>query len=202
MKDRPWLSQLIIQPIMIVLSILAALGVNNWQESRALAKKVADTRAAFVAEITSNKQLLVSDYYLPHHKQLRDEYRKALEENTGDPNTLFKNGAHPVPLRDSAWRMLSGTASLMQLPPEFVLALSDIYQLQESIAKHNESFLNALSVPRSDRETPEYAKDVTYSVMVFLNDLVVAEERLLRAYDHALTRFSSSNAPWAEGKKL
>ncbi|MEY2573803.1 MAG: hypothetical protein QOJ87_2016, partial [Verrucomicrobiota bacterium] len=39
MKDRTWLTQLIIQPIMIVLSILAALAVNNWQESRAKVRR-------------------------------------------------------------------------------------------------------------------------------------------------------------------
>ena len=200
MKDSPWLSQLIIQPIMIIVSILAALAVNNWQESRALAKRVAEARAAFVTEITANKQLLLSADYLPHHQQLKSDYAKADKENGADPGTFFETGLHPAPLRDSAWRTLSGTATLMELPPEFVLALSDIYRLQDSIEKRNEAFINSLSAPRSDRETPAYAKDTTHSIRFFLNDLVPAEERLLRSYDHALTRFSSGHAPWTEGK--
>ncbi len=198
MKDRGWLSQLIIQPIMIVVSILAALAVNNWQESRALAKRVAEARTAFANEITANKQMLLSAQYLPHHRRLQAEYAKAMNENSSDPGSFFETGMHPAPLRDSAWRMLSGSATLMQLPAEFVLALTDIYQLQDSIQKRNDGFLNALGTPRSDRDTPAYGKDVTRSIQMFLNDLVPAEERLLRGYDHALERLSSDKPPWAD----
>jgi type II secretory pathway pseudopilin PulG len=188
MKDRSWLSQLIIQPIMIILSILAALAVNNWQESRATAKRVAEARAAFANEIAANRDTLVAADYLPHHQRLQAEYRKTLTENSNDPGTFFETGVHPMPFRDSAWRMLSGTATLMQLPPEFVLALTDIYQLQDSIQKRTEGFLVALGAPRSDRDSPAYTKDATRSITFFLNDLVPAEEKLLKSYELALKR--------------
>ncbi|MFL6518852.1 MAG: hypothetical protein ACJ8NS_01375 [Chthoniobacterales bacterium] len=195
MKSRSWLSDLIIQPFMIVLSILAALAVNNWQESRALAKRVADARTAFANEITANRQLLVSSDYLPHHRRLRADYEKAQQQGAPDPHTFFDTGVHPAPLRDSAWRMLSGTDTLMRFPPDFALALTDIYRLQDSIAKSNEGFLNALVAPRSDRETPAYTKDVAVSISMFLNDLVPAEERLVAGYDHALDRLKSEKQP-------
>ena len=198
MKDRPWLSQLIIQPIMIVLSILAALAVNNWQESRAAAKRVAEARAAFANEIASNKQLLLADFHLPHHRLLRVEYDKALKENLNDPGTFF-DGLHRAPLRDSAWRMLSGTATLMKLDPEFVLALTDIYQLQDSIQKRSEAFLTGLGAPRSDRDSPAYTKDLIRSISFFLNDLVPEEEKLLKSYGQALARFATDKPLWVEG---
>jgi type II secretory pathway pseudopilin PulG len=196
---REWLSQLIIQPIMIVISILAALAVNNWQESRATAKRVAGARAAFANEIASNKQLLLSARYLPHHQRLQAEYDKAFKENLSDAGTFFESGVHPTPLRDSAWRMLSGTATLMQLPPEFVLALTDIYQLQDSIQRRSEGFLTALGAPRSDHDSPAYTKDLTRSISFFLNDLVPAEETLLKLYDHALDKFAKDKPLWVEG---
>jgi len=191
MKDRTWLTQLIIQPIMIVLSILAALAVNNWQESRAKDKRVADARRAFVNEITANKQLLLADNHLPHHRRLQAEYSKIVTEGAPDSHAFFDTGLHPTPLRDSAWRMLSGSATLMDLPAGFVLALTDIYGLQNSIEKRNEGFVNSLHAPRSDRESPAYQKDVANSLRMFLNDLVTAEEMLLRSYDHALERFKA-----------
>jgi type II secretory pathway pseudopilin PulG len=200
MKDRSWLSQLIIQPFMIVLSILAALAVNNWQESRARAQRAADARTAFASEIRANKDLLLSDNYLPHHRRLKEEYDKAAKGETGDPETFFDTGVHPTPLRDSAWRMLSGSAILMELPSELVLALSDIYRAQDSIEKFNDGFLTAVVAPRSDRETPAYEKDVALSIRLYLNDLVSAEERLLRSYEHAIPRLSSDKPPWADGK--
>ena len=198
MKDRTWLTQLIIQPIMIVLSILAALAVNNWQEARAKAKRVVDARAAFVNEISANKQLLLSANYLPHHQKLKADYDAAMKNNAADPGTFFETGLHPTPLRDSAWRMLSGSATLMDLPSGFVLALTDIYRLQDSVEKRNEGFLNALTAPRSDREAPAYAKDVSRSIGLFLNDLVPAEEQLLRHYDHALERLKADKPPWED----
>ena len=198
MKDRTWLSQLIIQPIMIVLSILAALAVNNWQESRARDRRVAETRAAFVNEITANKQLLLSDQYLPHHRRLQAEYKKIAKEGAPDTHAFFDTGLHPTPLRDSAWRTLSGSATLMELPSGFVLSLTDIYRLQNSIEKSNEGFLNSLVAPRSDRESPAYQKDVANSITMFLNDLLPAEESLLRSYDHALDRFKADKPPWED----
>ena len=198
MKDRTWLTQLIIQPIMIVLSILAALAVNNWQESRAKDKRVADTRAAFVSEMTANKQLLLSDNYLPHHRWLLAEYTKIATEGAPDSHAFFESGLHATPLRDSSWRMLSGSATLMELPSGFVLALTDIYRLQNSIEKSNEGFLNSLVAPRSDRESPAYQKDVANSIGMFLKDLVPAEELLVRSYDHALARFKADKPPWED----
>jgi len=193
-SERTWLSDLLIQPVMIVLSILAALAVNQWQESRALAKRVAEARTAFVNEISANRQLLLSNGYLPHHRRLEADYKKAEQEGATDPHTFFDTGVHPAPLRDSAWRMLSGTDTLMRLPPDIVLALTDIYRLQDSIGKTNEGFLNSLMAPRSDRETPAYAKDAASSISMFLNDLVPAEERLVSSYDKALERLNSEKS--------
>ena len=198
MKDRTWLTQLIIQPIMIVLSILAALAVNNWQEKHARDKRVADAKTAFVNEITANKQLLRSAFYLPHHQKLQADYDTAMRNNAPDPGTLFETGLHPAPLRDSAWRMLSGTATLMEMPSGLLLAITDIYRLQDTVEKRNENFMNALLTPRPDRDTPAYAKDVAESIRLFLNGLVPAEEELLRYYDHALDRLKSDKPVWQD----
>lgn len=191
---RSWVSDLIIQPFMIALSVLAALAVNNWQESRATARRVGEARTAFMNEISANRQLLLSNDYLPHHRRLEADYKKAAQEGATDPHTFFDTGVHPAPLRDSAWRMLSGTDTLMRLPPDFVLALTDIYRLQDSIEKTNTGFLNSLMAPRSDRETPAYAKDVASSISMFLNDLVPAEERLASSYDKVLDRLKSDKS--------
>jgi hypothetical protein len=184
--ERTWLSDLLIQPVMIVLSILAALAVNQWQESRALAQRVAEARSAFRNEIRSNRDLLLSDGYLPHHRRLQADYVRAAKGESADSNRFFETGVHPTPLRDSAWRIFSGSTVLTNLPPAILLDLSDIYRAQASLEKQNQGFLTALAAPRADRETPAFAKDMTNSITFFLNDLVAAEERLLRSYERAL----------------
>ena len=68
-----------------------------------------------------------------------------------------------------------------------------------SIEKRHEGFLNSLGAPRSDRETPAFARDLTRSISLYLNDLVPAEEKLLRTYERTLERgLSSDKPPWAE----
>jgi hypothetical protein len=188
-SERTWLSDLLIQPVMIILSILAALAVNQWQESRALAQRVAEARSAFANEIRSNRDLLLTEGFLPHHRRLQAEYARASKGEIPDSNSFFETGVHPTPLRDSAWRIFSGSTVLTNLPPRILLDLSDIYRAQDSLEKQNQGFLTAISAPRSDRETPAFAKDMTNSISLFLNDLVAAEERLLRSYDHALDNF-------------
>jgi hypothetical protein len=69
-----------------------------------------------------------------------------------------------------------------------VLLLSDIYHAQETLEKQTTNFLAAISVPRSDRETPAYRRDEMRSISLYLNDVVPAEERLLQMYDRALTQ--------------
>jgi hypothetical protein len=199
--DRSWLSQLIIQPLMIVLSILAALAVNQWQESRARTQRVDHALNDFVIEIRANRELLRSDKYLPHHRRLRLEYAQIVKGEIADKNSFFATGVHPTPLRDSAWRVLSGTAVLMDLKPEIVLALSDIYHAQDSLEKRNDGFLNAITAPRSDRETPAYVKDVASSITMYLNDLVPAEESLDASYEPALPKLLSPGAPDWSGAK-
>ncbi len=93
--DRSWLSQLLIQPLMIVLSILAALAVNQWQESRARVHRVAEARRAFTNEIQRNHELLLSKANLPHHRELQAEYAKAVKGEAADTGRFFETGVTP-----------------------------------------------------------------------------------------------------------
>ena len=142
--------------------------------------------------------MLRSEVYLPHHRRLKVEYDKAVKGEAADTNSFFDTGVHATPLSDSAWRSLSGSAILMDLPSSIVLMVSDIYGAQNSIEKRNDGFLNAIVAPRSDRETPAYARDVTRSISLYLKDLVPAEEKLLLSYEYALKRLASDKPPWAE----
>ena len=199
--ERTWLAQLLIQPIMIVLSILAALAVNQWQESRARAQRVDDACKAFTDEIDRNRRMLLAEDYLPYHRQLQAEFAKAVKGEPADTGSFFKTGVHPALWSDSAWRSLSGSAILIDLKSSTVLRVSYIYGAQNSIEKRNDGFLNAIGAPRSDRETPAFARDLTRSISLYLNDLVPAEEKLLRTYERTLERgLASDKPPWAETK--
>ena len=191
-EARNWLPRLLVESVLIVISILAALAVNQWQESRARAARADEARAAFVHEIRSNSELLSSNQFLPHHRRLQTEYSKAMNEGSAEPGSLFDTGIHPAPLRDAAWRSFSGTVVLVDFSPEAVLLLSDIYRAQDNLEKRNTGFLTSIGAPRSDRETPAFAKDMNRAIGMYLNDLVPAEEQLLASYQKALEKLAQN----------
>src|SRR5262249_35976830 len=58
------------QSVAIVFSILLALALNGWMENARTATRVAEARAAFVAEVRANRALLLSDAFMPHHRRM------------------------------------------------------------------------------------------------------------------------------------
>lgn len=185
-----WLPRALFESFLIVLSILAALAVNEWRDNRERANRAAETRAAFVNEIRSNRDLLASDPILPHHKRLHDEYRKLSEAGSTAEGALFETGVHPAALRDAAWRSFSTGSTLVDFPPDDVVLLSDIYRAQEDLEQLNAGYLAAMRTARADRETPEFQRDMNRSISMYLSDMLGFEERLLKIYDQALEQLT------------
>jgi hypothetical protein len=181
-----WLPRALFESFLIVVSILLALAVNEWRDNRARLAHVADTRNAFANEIRSNRDLILSDLILPHHKRLQAEYQKLFDAGSIEQGSLFETGVHPALLRDAAWRSFSLGSTLVDFPPEEVVLLSDIYREQENLDTVNAGYLAAMRTPRSDRETPEFQRDSNRSISMYLNDVVPLEERLLKKYEKAL----------------
>jgi hypothetical protein len=189
---RRWLPRALFESFLIVVSIVVALAVNEWRERHARLERVAEARGVFVNEIESNRTLLRSEAYLPHHRRLQAEYKQLAAENSDVAGSLFDTGVHPAPLRDAAWRSFSAGPTLVDFAPAELVMLSDIYRAQEDLARSNTNFIAQVIAPRSDRETPEYKRDQTRSISMYLNDVVPLEERVLQLYDAALERLRSS----------
>lgn len=186
-----WLPRAFFESFLIVLSILAALAVNEWRDNHARAERAAEARTAFVNEIRSNRDLLLTDGVLPHHKRLGEEYRQLAAEESDEPGRLFQTGAHPAALRDAAWRSFSTSAILVDFAAADVVLLSDIYRAQETLERMNYGFIGSIQAPRADRETPEFKRDMTRSTAFYLNDVVSLEESLLKVYKRALDQLEA-----------
>jgi hypothetical protein len=185
-RYRRLVSRLFIESVLIVVSVLVALGVNDWKTGRDAAAHAAEARQAFISDLMANRAMLQSDLILPYHKKLQAIYAQAAAASAPDPKDLFETGLHPATFADAAWRSFSTPTIFADFRVNDVLILSEIYHAQSKIEGRTESFLVALTSPRSDRETPVYQRDSALSISLFLNDLVPAEERLLKQYDNAL----------------
>lgn len=180
-----WLPRLLAESILIAVSVLVALAVNDWKEGHERAARAAEARAAFTSEMAANRKFLASDSILGHHRRLQAIYG-ALVAGATDPGALFESGLHPAALQDAAWRGFSTGTIFADFAADNVLLLSDIYHTQAHLDRREADFLAAIMSPRSDRETPAYQRDSARAIAMFLNDLVPAEEDLLKSYDHAL----------------
>ena len=185
-KLRRLLPRILLESFFIILSVLVALAVNDWMSGRERATRASEARAAFVREIASNRELVASSIYLEHHRQLQAVYQKLMVANAVDSGALYATGLHPPPFRDAAWRSFSTSPVFADFAAEDVLLLSDVYRMQADIDRRNAAFIDMMTAPRSDRESAEYQRDSARAISMFLNDLVPAEERLLKAYDQAL----------------
>ncbi|MGZ5503698.1 MAG: hypothetical protein ACXWGY_03475 [Chthoniobacterales bacterium] len=181
-----WLPRAFFESALIVLSILLALAVNEWRDHHERISRANEARHAFANEIRANRDLLLSDAILPHHKRLQAEYAKLAGAGSTEAGSMLDTGVHPAPLRDAAWRSFSTSSTLVDFAPGDVVLLSGIYRAQDNLEKLNSGFLQIIMTPRSDRETPAYMRDANRSISMYLNDVVPAEEGLVREYDRAL----------------
>ncbi|HKP93927.1 MAG TPA: hypothetical protein VJS88_08510, partial [Chthoniobacterales bacterium] len=148
-RTARWLPRALFESVFIVLSILLALAVNEWRDKQARITRVAEARSAFVNEIRANRDLLLRDDFVAHHRRLQAEYEKLRETGSAEPGSAFDTGLHPAPLRDAAWRSFSASGTLVDFAPAEVILLSDIYRAQDSLEKLNSSYIAVIREPRA-----------------------------------------------------
>src|SRR5918997_6696314 len=72
---RSWLPRVLAESVLVVFSVVLALGVDQWREDRKLAREVVDARTAFASEVRGNRDLVTSDRFHGHHQRMWAHYR-------------------------------------------------------------------------------------------------------------------------------
>ena len=196
---RSWLPRVLAESVLIVFSVLLALGVDEWREDRELARQVQEARAAFATEIRGNLELLKSEQFHGHHKRMWAHYRLQSEAgDAGDQARLdelhaievkeFGNGVWPTPLRDAVWRSLSQSDLIRHMNSAEVFTLVDIYREQEEIDRMHNRMFEAWLQPTAAGIDPEFRRSRIQSTRMYLADVVAAEQRLLARYGEILPK--------------
>jgi hypothetical protein len=196
---RRWLVRALFESALIILSIIAALGVNEWRDQRELEAQVRQARVAFTREIKANHDTLLDEKTgLPYHQRLWQSYQElgAKPVVTGDDLRLFyqqfPHGINMLRLRDAVWRSLSGSDLLRRLDQQDLFLLAEIYRQQEEIDDFNRAMYAAWRQVDSNAESPGYIKDGVRSTRAYLADIIAAETRLRKLYENAAERFGRS----------
>ena len=193
-----WLPQVIIESILIVLSILVALGLDGWRENRADEEFVRTALSNFLIEIQQN-QIRVADA-APFNQGLRQVLNRhyvADDIASVEEFVSMVESFSPAAPQSTAWDTALATGSLAKMDYNLVTALSLTYSLQDR-------YDLTARAGMSDLTSPQYLSDdklklAVYNSIRFLDDVTNMEAELggtyveaYRVIQSALTKLDDS----------
>jgi hypothetical protein len=178
-----WLARVLLESFFIMLSILLALAVDNWTESRRHQRLAQQSLQIFEREIRQN--LAAVDGNAPYHKGLRSVVAGAIVNPAGaaDMRSIVE-GLKPVRLRSSAWETAVASGALTHVDVETISGLSLTYSIQERFRQL--SMAAAQRVPIVSMTATGVDARTVREIYAYLNELVEAEEELIGNYRFAL----------------
>jgi hypothetical protein len=182
-----WIARILIESGLIVVSILAALAVNQWQNTRSNHEKAEQSIAAFRREIEQNQGRLQS--VAPVHRGLRDAVQALSAAGLLATAEQFHQNLPPDQLRppfltSTVWETSLTTGAIPHIEFEVVNALSLTYSMQNRFIDFSRTSMPALA--RGGMVSAEEMPGAVSEVMVYLADLSRGEAELLAHYEQVL----------------
>ena len=179
-----WLPQVIIESILIVLSILVALGLDSWRQNKEDEEFVRTALSNFLIEIQRNKtQLEVNAPFNIGLRKVMNRHYLEGDLDTVDEFVSMVESYGPATLRQTAWDTALATGSLAKMDYDLVTALSHTYSLQDRYDVTTRTGLSELtSALYLSEETLQLA---VYNSVRFLNDTTTLEMDLEVVYVEA-----------------
>jgi hypothetical protein len=179
-----WLPQVIIESILIVVSILVALGLDGWRETRADEEFVRTALSNFLIEIQQN-QNRVADA-APFNQGLRQVLNRhyvADDIASVEEFVSMVESFTPAAPQSTAWDTALATGSLAKMDYNLVTALSLTYSLQDRYDITARAGMSDLTSPQY--LSAEKLKLAVYNSIRFLDDVTNMEAELGGTYVEA-----------------
>jgi len=180
-----WLPRALVESVLIVLSILLALGLDEWQEDQEIQELIDRSVVNFSNELARNKSRIedISAYH--------QGVRAVLDKLSKQPDTTsliaFRNimdAMQPVVLTNSAWQTAVATGVLGRMDFELVSALTLTYNTQSRFdGKYNSILLSLLS---PDNLHEQNLPITIYNASRFVAAVATAESELSIYYTQTL----------------
>jgi hypothetical protein len=193
----PWIAsklpETVLQCVLIVISIVLALGVEEWKDARKERALKLQSLGTFERELQANR--LELDQSVAYHASLHDLL--AHLDSTGELRTpeefygtLGVQGFQPGSLRATAWQTAMATGVLRLLNYPTVDALSITYGLQADHERKSEQRLPDFL--RTGTAPPGSTRSMVRSATRYMSDETQEEQKLLATYDSALAKISAA----------
>ena len=181
-----WLPRVLFESALIVLSILVALGLDEWREDRQDEETVQLALSNFSSELQQNQARL--EDAAPFNKGLRSVLRNRYQEGDIESVDEFVNMVEsyvPVVLQSTAWETALATGSLAKMEYDLVSALSLTYSLQNRYQLASRSGMDDLTSPQNLSE--EKLTLAVYNSIRYLDDITSMEEELGVIFNEAFS---------------
>jgi len=186
-----WLPQVLFESALIVVSILVALGLDEWRENREDAETVQQALKNFGSEIRQNQARV--DDAAPFNHGLLDVLKGRYAGSGIDSVEEFVIMAEsytPVVLQSAAWETALATGSLAKMEYSLVSALSLTYSLQNRYQQATRlGFANLTGPQNLSDASLELA---IYNSIRYLEDTGSMEEELSVIYVEATSVVTSA----------
>lgn len=180
-----WLPRVLFESALIVVSILVALGLDEWRENREDEKLVRHALTSFLGEMRKN-QLLVEDA-APFNRGLRNVLNMHYLDDdisTVDEFVVMVESYTPVDLHSTAWETALATGSLAKMDYTLVSALSLTYSQQSRYVAATRNGLDEVLSPQN--LTDDTLKLAIYNSIRYLDNIATSETELAIIYDQAI----------------
>ncbi len=184
-KVSEWLPKALVESVLIVMSILLALALDEWQEDEEIQELIDRSINNFVNEITQNRSRI--EDVNAYHRGVQQILQR-LNEDGGLQPIEFRNtmeALQPIVLTSSAWQTAVATGALGRMDFELVSALTLTYNTQLRFDDNYRSVLRTLLAPTSLQ--PQNLELTAYNASRFVLEVTAGEAELSVYYQQTLS---------------
>jgi hypothetical protein len=180
--------------LLIIISILVALGLDEWRDDRQDAENIEHALSTFVSEIHQNKARV--EDAAPFNQGLRHVLGRRQQVRAIESVGTFVNiieSYNPVVLQSTAWETAIATGSLAKMDYNLVSALSLTYSLQNRYQQVSRTGMAEMTSPQNLSE--EKLDLAIYNAIRYLDDVTSMETELGAIYSEAESLIQSAIRP-------
>ena len=187
MPDKPtsvWLSRVLFESMLIMVSIVAALALDEWREDRQDEEMIEHALDNFLMEIRQNRERVEDT--APFNSGLRDVLvRRHMEGGIGDVAEFVSivESYSPSMLQVTAWETALATGALAKMDYDLVSALSLTYSLQN---RYDQAVRNGAAELTSPQNlSADNLELAVFNSIRYLNEVTRREAELATVFDEA-----------------
>ncbi len=185
------LGSLALEVFSIVLGVLLALGVSEWQEEREKSELAETALNNVRLELQANKEI-ISRVHENNQATIATVLAAAEEEDVEEVEEVEEEARTLIPgvqVRATAWETLLSTGVSNYIEYEMLLALSETYSMQSVYRQTGMKLVDAsmtMAALATINQTEIDNRSMQEQFMNYFNMLLLMEETLLGSYDNSL----------------